>query len=82
MRSYPTLADVPEAIDLVNVFRPSAETPAHAHAAVEVGASTLWLQLGITSDQARRIAQEAGLDYVEDLCAGALARSREITPAP
>jgi uncharacterized protein len=67
-RCYPTLADVPEPVDLVNVFRPSAETPRVAKEAVAIGAKALWLQQGIASDEARRIATDAGLDYVEDHC--------------
>lgn len=80
MRSYPTLADVPEPIDLVNVFRPAIEAPGIARQAVEVGASAIWLQLGIMSDEARRIAAAAGLAYVEDACAGAIARRLELRP--
>lgn len=66
--AYKSLADVPRPIDLVNVFRPSEETPGVARQAVEVGARALWIQLGIRSAEARRIAEEAGLEYVEDRC--------------
>jgi predicted CoA-binding protein len=68
MESYPDLASVPGPIDMVNVFRPSAEAAAVARQAVAVGARALWLQQGIGSAEARRIAEEAGLDYVEDRC--------------
>jgi len=67
-RVYPTLADVPEQIGLVDVFRPPAAAPDIARQAVAAGATALWLQLGITSDEARTIATEAGLLYVEDRC--------------
>jgi predicted CoA-binding protein len=67
---YATLADVPEPIDVVEVFRPSEEAPDIARQAVAVGAKALWLQKGLTSDEARRIAEDAGLDYVENLCMG------------
>ena len=63
-----TLADIDRPIDLVDVFRRPEHTPAHAHEAVASGAKALWLQLGIRSEEARHIATEAGLDYVEDLC--------------
>jgi hypothetical protein len=66
--AYPALADVPEQVGLVNVFRPSAATPDIARQAVAAGASALWLQLGIASAQARQIAADAGLLYVEDRC--------------
>jgi len=65
---YRTLADVPDQIELVDVFRPSAETPEIARQAVDVGATALWLQLGIVSEEARSIAVHAGLLYVEDRC--------------
>jgi predicted CoA-binding protein len=65
---YRTLADVPEQIGLVDVFRPSADTPEIARQAVDVGATALWLQLGIVSEEARSIAVNAGLLYVEDRC--------------
>lgn len=65
---YRTLADVPEQVGLVDVFRPSAQTPDIARQAVAAGATALWLQLGIASSEARSIATEAGLLYVEDRC--------------
>ncbi|HVL81898.1 MAG TPA: CoA-binding protein [Actinomycetota bacterium] len=67
-RSYPSLRDVPHPIDLVVVFRPAEEAPGIARQAVEVGAKALWLQSGLRSPEARRIATEAGLGYVEDRC--------------
>ncbi|MDQ1705184.1 MAG: uncharacterized protein QOF18_1550 [Frankiaceae bacterium] len=65
---YRRLADIPEPVDVVNVFRPSAEAADVAWQAAEVGAKALWLQLGISSDDARRIAADAGMLYVEDRC--------------
>ena len=67
-RVYRSLLEVPEKIDLVDVFRPAADAPAIARQAVAIGASALWLQLDIRSEEARRIAEEAGLDYVENEC--------------
>ena len=67
-RVYRSLADVPEKIDLVDVFRPASDAPDIARQAVAVGAKALWLQLDIRSEEARRIAEAAGLDYVEDEC--------------
>ena len=65
---HPTLADVPGGVGLVDVFRPSAATPDIARQAVAAGATALWLQLGIASEEARAIAEAAGLLYVEDRC--------------
>jgi uncharacterized protein len=67
-RAYPTLRDVPRGVGLVDVFRPSAQTPEIARQAVAVGATALWLQLGIASAEARAIAEGAGLLYVENRC--------------
>jgi uncharacterized protein len=64
----PSLDQVPEPIDLVDVFRRPEYTPDVARAAVAAGAGALWLQLGIRSDEAHAIAVEGGLRYVEDRC--------------
>ena len=66
--AYRTLADVPEQVGLVDVFRPSGQAPDVARQAVAAGAAALWLQLGIASAEARAIAEAAGLLYVEDRC--------------
>jgi hypothetical protein len=63
-----SLAEIEEPIDLVDVFRNLDACPGHAREAVEVGARALWLQLDLVSPEARRIATEGGLDYVEDAC--------------
>ena len=62
------LDQVPERIDIVDVFRRPEHTPAVARDAVAVGARALWLQLGIRSPEAHAIAEQAGLAYVEDRC--------------
>ncbi len=67
-RTYPSLADLPEVPDIVEVFRRPDDCPEIAREAVAIGASTLWLQLGIVSEEAARIAQEAGLDVVMNRC--------------
>lgn len=67
-RAYPTLADVPGSIDVVDVFRRAADTPPIAEQAVAVGAKVLWLQDGIVSDEARRIAEDAGLTVIMGVC--------------
>jgi uncharacterized protein len=65
---FPSLDQVPEPIDIVDVFRRPEHTPGVARDAVAVGARALWLQMGIASDEARAIAEGAGLAYVEDRC--------------
>jgi predicted CoA-binding protein len=69
-----TLAEIEEPIDLVDVFRRSEYTPDVARDAVAVGAKALWLQLGVVSSEARRIADDAGLDYVENACTAVVHR--------
>lgn len=69
-KAYATLADIPVPVDIVDVFRPAREAPDLARQAAEIGAGTLWLQLGITSDEARATAEGAGLRFVEDTCIG------------
>ena len=64
----PALDQVPQPIDIVDVFRRPQHTPEVARDAVAVGARVLWLQLGIRSDESRAIATDAGLTYVEDRC--------------
>jgi uncharacterized protein len=70
-RSYPSLIDVPERIDIVDVFRRAEDTPAIADDAVTIGAKALWLQSGIVSDDAAARASRGGLTVVMDACIGA-----------
>jgi uncharacterized protein len=67
-RVYRHLADVPEPVGLVDVFRPSAEAAEVTRQAIEAGAAAIWLQLGIVSQEARLLAEQAGIPYVEDRC--------------
>ncbi|HEY7017166.1 MAG TPA: CoA-binding protein [Gaiellaceae bacterium] len=62
------LAEIEEPIDLVDVFRRPEFCADHAREAVAAGAKALWLQMGIESEEARRIAEAGGLDYVENAC--------------
>jgi predicted CoA-binding protein len=64
----PTLLDIDEPIDLVDVFRRPEFCAAHAREAVQAGAKAVWLQLGIVSAEAREIAESAGIAYVENAC--------------
>lgn len=75
-----SLAEVADPIDIVNVFRPEEETPDIARAAVAVGAKVLWLQAGIHSDEAQKIAEEGGLTFLSDICIRATHRFLELGP--
>ena len=66
--AYASLADVPEPVDVVDVFRRPEHVPAIARAAVEAGAGALWLQLGVLSEEGAAIAAAGGLDVVMDRC--------------
>jgi uncharacterized protein len=69
-RSYASLLDVPAEIpiEIVDVFRRAEETPSIAEEAVRRGAKVLWLQQGIVNEEARRVAEEAGLTVIMGVC--------------
>lgn len=67
-RAYDTVDQIPERIDVVDVFLPPEKTSEIAEDAVRAEAKVLWLQEGIENAEARRIAEEGGLAYVEDRC--------------
>lgn len=66
--SYPSLTDVPDHIDVVDVFREPAAVPTIAAEAVAIGAGALWLQFGVISEAGAQIARDGGLDVVMDRC--------------
>src|ERR1700704_6142581 len=70
-RSYPSLIDVPERIDIVDVFRRAEDTPGIADEAGTIGAKALWLQTGIVNEDAAARAKAGGLTVVMDACIGA-----------
>jgi predicted CoA-binding protein len=67
-RSYPSLADVPERLDVVDVFRAPDAVPGIAREAVEIGAGALWPQFGVISPEGAEIASDGGLKVVVDRC--------------
>jgi len=67
-RCYPSVAAIPEPVDVVDAFRKADEMPALAREAVAKGARVLWMQLGVRNEVAARIASDAGLDVVMDRC--------------
>jgi hypothetical protein len=79
---YEKLTDLEEPVDVVDVFRPSEETPDIARDAVKVGAKVLWLQEGIESEEAARIAEEGGVTPVMNLCMGATHYRLKLGPGP
>jgi hypothetical protein len=67
-KSYARLEDVPEKIDVVNIFRRPEDVPPVVESAIRVGAKVVWMQLGIESEEAAEKAKAAGLAVVEDAC--------------
>ncbi len=65
---YPDLQSIPHPVDMVDVFRKSADCAPIAKAAVAIGAKTLWLQIGVENEEARQIAEAAGLSVVMNRC--------------
>ena len=69
-RAYASLEEIPDRVDIVDVFRRPEQTPEIADAAVKIGARVLWLQTGIVSEDAARRAQAGDLEVVMDECIG------------
>jgi len=67
-KSYASLEDVPEKIEIVNVFRRAEEVPPVVESAIRVAAKVIWMQLGIENEEAAEKARSAGLVVIEDAC--------------
>ncbi len=79
---YRTLSDIPEPVDIVDVFRPSDQAADVARQAADIGAKALWLQQGIVSEEAGRIAEAAGMDFVQDHCIAVARALGRVTKLP
>ena len=66
--SYPSLSEVPEPVDIVNVFRAPEALPGIARETVAIGASALWCQFGVINEEAAQIATDGGLTVIMDRC--------------
>lgn len=67
-RAYPTLEDIPEPVDMVLLFQRSEKVPPFVEQAVAIGAKSVWMQSGISNEQAASRARAAGLDVVQNRC--------------
>jgi len=67
-KCYARLEDVPEKVDMVNVFRRPEHVPEIVESAIRIGAKSLWLQEGVVHERAAHRAREAGLEVVMDRC--------------
>jgi hypothetical protein len=79
-RAYAKLSDVDVPVDVVEVFRPATEAPGIVADAIDLGASVIWLQLGIVSDEAAAVGRQAGLTVIMDRCMGATHRELGLGP--
>src|SRR6476646_6965637 len=66
--AYASLRDIPEPVDMVDVFRPARDAPAIVDDAIAIGAKVVWMQLGIRNDEAAAIAERAGIEVVMNRC--------------
>ncbi len=67
-KCYPDLASIPQSVDIVDLFQRPQTAPGYARQAIAIGARVLWLQLSVTSEEARRIAEDGNLEFVENKC--------------
>ena len=67
-RVYEKITDIKDSIDIVDVFRPSKEVPAIAKDTIKIGAKVLWLQLGIKSEEAKKLMENNNIRYIENKC--------------
>ena len=67
-KTYPSLAEIPEQIDIVDVFRKAEDCPSVLEKAIAIGAKSIWLQLGISNDEVASKGSEAGMQVVMDRC--------------
>jgi predicted CoA-binding protein len=67
-KTYPSLSDIPEKVDVVQVFRKPEDVPLVVEEAIKIGAKVVWMQAGIVNEEAAQKAREAGLQVVMDAC--------------
>ena len=65
---FEKITDIKDKIDIVDVFRPSKEVPAIAEDTIKIGAKVLWLQLGIKSEEAKKLMETNNIEYIENKC--------------
>ena len=73
-KAYPSLRDVPEPVDIVDIFRRAEDVPPVVEDAIAIGARVIWMQLGIVNEAAAEQARAAGIEVIMDTCLGATHR--------
>jgi len=81
-KAYPSLSDIPEKVDIVQVFRKSEDVPPVVDEAIKISAKVIWMQEGIVNEEAAQLASEAGLQVVMDACMRAAHSWLKIKPKP
>ena len=81
-KAYPSLSDIPDKVDVVQVFRKPEDVPPVVDEAIKIGAKVIWMQEGIRHDIAAQKARDAGLQVVMDACMRATHRRLMIGPKP
>ncbi|HEY5731847.1 MAG TPA: CoA-binding protein [Anaerolineales bacterium] len=81
-KAYPSLSDIPDKVDVVQVFRRPEDVPPVVEEAIKIGAKVVWMQEGIVNEEAARMAREAGLQVVMGVCMRATHKRLKIGPKP
>ncbi|MDX1377784.1 MAG: CoA-binding protein [Anaerolineales bacterium] len=81
-KAYPSLSDIPDKVDIVQIFRKSEDVPPIVEEAIKIGAKVVWMQEGIVNKEAGQAAHEAGLFVVMDTCMRAAHQWLKIGPKP
>jgi predicted CoA-binding protein len=81
-KAYPSLSDISDKVDVVQVFRRPEDVPPVVEEAIKIGAKVVWMQEGIVNEEAARMAREAGLQVVMDACMRATHKRLAIGPKP
>ena len=82
MKAYASLSDIPDKIDVVQVFRRPEDVPPIVEEAIKIGAKVVWMQEGIVNEEAAQLAREAGLQVVMNACMRATHKRLAIGPKP
>jgi len=81
-KAYPSLSDIPDKVDVVQIFRKPEDVPPVVDEAIKIGAKVVWMQEGVVNHEAAKKAEEAGLKVVMDTCMRAAHRYLNIGPKP